>query len=138
MGQISLPRLNRLSNSMFWESYTPYDTYHYKSLKSYIFYKYFIKYFFRHSLFYYSQVWGNFNWFYTKSNSKRFTKHKLLKFSGLHKNVIYYQPLKFYLYTYNNRYYIFFITLNIFNKHKRTKSIFGKNLHFLKKLTVFI
>ena len=39
MGQISLPRVNRVGTSMFWESSGIFTNYHFHSLKIYIFWK---------------------------------------------------------------------------------------------------
>lgn len=136
MGQISLPRLNRINTSMFWESYISYDHYHYNSVKLYIFYKYFIKYFFSYKLFNYGKLWGFFNWFYWNSNNITFFKKKIIKLDIVKVNL--YESLKFYLYTFNSKYFLFFITINTHRVAKKTKNYSSVKAVFFKKLSVYV
>lgn len=139
MGQISLPRLNRLNTSMFWESFIFFDQQKYNSLKLYIFYKYFIKYFFKNILFLYLNIWGGYTWRYQTSNVLNFFKNKdKFKLNNLYVLDYSLRNLKFYLYTLNNRYYLFFIVLNLKKKKDNSKDTNFKKLLIFKKLTTYV
>ena len=136
MGQISLPRLNRLNNSMFWESFSFFDNYQYNSFKLYVFYKYFLKYFFRFNFFYYSYLWGNNSWWETGSHIYNFTSYNNKKLY-LNDSNDSFKILKFYLYTIHNKYYLFIINFADFRLNETNNRLQKKN-NFFKKLSIYL
>jgi hypothetical protein len=134
VGQISLPRLNRVDVSMFWESFIYYNNYTYNSLKLYIFYKYFIKYFFIRQLFFYTKTWTTHNHLtpflpYTYERGDIFTKS--------YTKEVAFKNLKFYLYSLNQQYFLFFINLKFLN-FKASKQYRPRKTAFFKKLNLYI
>lgn len=116
MGQISLPRVNRLNNSMFWESAIFFEKNHFDSLKFYIFYKYFCKNFFSYSTYTIVKNWyGVNNKFYKKDINTFFFSNLIIS------EKLEFTCLKTYLYQINSKPYILFIYLNNFRLQKIPK-----------------
>lgn len=134
MGQISLPRLNRVDTSMFWESFIFYNQYTYNSLKLYIFYKYFIKYFFHRQIFFYKRLWGQ------KTNFTKFLSYNKKDknfFLNIYKKEMSFKTLKFYLYTLNQEYFLFFINIKFIDFTQKKKYLPRRKM-FFKKLNLYI
>lgn len=118
MGQISLPKLNRINGSMFWESSLIFEEQKSKSLKLYIFYTHFIKYFYLYSYFNYLYSWQRNSFFMANSSIKSFeTKKTNENFISNSLNVdnTVFRSLKVYLYSINKKFFVFFIYLNLKN-----------------------
>lgn len=63
MAQKSLPRINRINVSMFWENYNPYNNRGGFSLKILIFLKQFSRFFLKYDIFFFKKFWRkNKNW----------------------------------------------------------------------------
>lgn len=121
MAYKSIPRVNKMGTSMYWESGIFFKKYSWISIKLIVFLKYFNRFFFLLPTVSYKLLWILNNQkmfsFYSLSNfytfnSKLFTKKNkfLIFFSNFElpdKN-----NLKTYLYCHNTKYYVFFLYLN--------------------------
>lgn len=147
MAYKSIPRVNKLGTSMFWESGIFFQKYSWISIKLIVFLRYFNRFFFLYPHISYKFIWFG----YKKKNLSRYYisnfysfKHKLftkkniiLHFYGnaiiLKKN-----SLKTYLYQFNNKYHVFFIYLDeentIVNKNKNKINI---DKHIILKRSFF-
>lgn len=131
MAQISLPRANRVTASMLWESALLRKTERWASLKLHVFFKYFNKFFFLYPYISYSVKWLNPR-VKQRLRGEQLKYKKLLKVTHFWKNKIKsiadflpansidFQPLQTYLYTLNNSYYVFFIFLDWVKFKKNT------------------
>lgn len=139
MGQINLPRVNRLNNSMFWESSLFLDSKHFNSVKLYIFFRYFTNNFFKFSLSSYFYSWDL--QLYLKKSPVFSNKSKIF---NLAKNIdlnpdndIF--SLKTYLYVLHNNFYVFYVYTN-FNRIaavKLDKGVKGVPLD-IQKISLYI
>lgn len=138
MGQISLPRLNRINGSMFWESSTIFDKNKNYSLKLYIFYRYFVKNFYQYSFFDYLYFWVRKSFYFSTSSIKSYKirgGNFLFKVESIKDDESMLKNLKVYLYMLNTKYYLFYVYLNLKNYKKddknsftlKTKPLFSKN-----------
>ena len=82
MGQISLPRFNRLNISMTWESMLNTNQYHWLSTKIYLFLQLYISNIFKVTQYNFFNLWGyklKINMFFSLSISNFIKKHFLTK-----------------------------------------------------------
>jgi len=143
LAQISLPRVNRITTSMLWESAIFRKTERWASLKFYLFFKYFNKFFFLYPYIFYKVSWmpSPRQRIFTYQLRYRlllktsfFWKNKLLVLSKVLKEAeSSLQPLQSYLYTLNNQYYVFFIFFN-WERVKRNSTRFARYQRKLKKI----
>ncbi len=104
MGQISLPRLEKINTTMFWESTLLYNKERWLSIKSFIFLKILIQYIFKNNYFNFKTKWVN------NINNSRFI-YKKIKFTynnNSNSNTF----VNHYIYQLNNKYIITAIYLN--------------------------
>lgn len=121
MGQVSLPRLNKVGASMFWESNLYNSIKPYRSTIIYIYIKYFFKYFFDYNFIKYKYIWYK---FFSNNNSyyidKTINKGKSLLFYPK-KNNAYFRGLTIYIYQFQNMYYILIPYLDYLHKEDNLK-----------------
>lgn len=141
MGQISLPRVNRLGVSMFWENSSVFSKYQFHSLKLYIFIKYFTRYFFYYSYFNFLQSTKIKSKFLITSNIKSFTKTNNIevRFTDKVKNRVgFFKDLRVYIYSFYGKFYILFIYLNSFNIKYRKKWKFKRRITSFIKSSLYL
>lgn len=111
MGQISLPRLNRVGESMFWESAVYTELRPGLALKNYIILQYLTRYIFFYDFFYKLIFWQH----SLSYSSLIVTSYKNMCISCIERFTARdtrSYTLKFYLYFYNNRAFIFLFYLD--------------------------
>jgi hypothetical protein len=112
MGQISLPRLEKINSTMIWESSILYNTERWAGLKFLIFFRLLINHIFFFQYFSFKKKWKISKKLYFKKISKKFLvktfkKKKLRKlfFKKSQSNSSKFKLLCNYIYQYNNNYY---------------------------------
>lgn len=109
MAQKSLPRINRINVSMFWENYNPYNNRGGFSLKILIFLKQFSRFFLKYDIFYFKRFWKkNKNW--TILLKKHVEKRQ---FNFDYKTEYTMIPFNVYIYSIFDKNYILFIQSSI-------------------------
>lgn len=146
MGQISLPRINRLNVSMFWENSTILENYKFQSIKLYVFLKYFSKYFFYYShfdYFYFIKPKDNFLLLsgIKSYNSNNYLHYRSVNYIDLTKKrgtLSFLKNLKIYIYNFNTKFFIFFVYLN-FTAFNNKKSLANpRRVTIFSKTTLYI
>lgn len=108
LAQISLPRINRINTSMFWENHNPFNSNGGHFLKIYIYLIYFSRNFFQIDLIFFLKFWSwNHKNFKINKNTPNILKKKNFNF-----NITKYQKLlslNTYIFVMSNKLYILFI-----------------------------
>ena len=143
MGQISLPRFNRLNVSMNWESFLKTNNYNWLTLKLHFILKFLVPHFFRVTMYNFFNIWGpvlkastmydaTFSGFVKKNFP---TTQSMFYLEKAHKPLV--TVLKIYLCRLDNFTYIFVI----YNKYKKFKLLLKqarKRKYLLKKKSNFL
>lgn len=107
MAQKSLPRLNRINVSMFWENFNPYNNRGGLGLKIYIFLRHFSRFFLKYNIFYFKKFWKkDKKWKQTLINN-HFLSKKCFNFDfKVEYDLI---PFNIYIYSVFNKNYLLYI-----------------------------